>query len=50
MKHSIIRLTMVVKALLRMDDAAPPTAPCMAASGAFPAAFSCRYQFIRIML
>ena len=50
MKHSIIRLTMVVRALLRMDDADPPMAACIAVSGSFPEDFSCRYRFIRMML
>ena len=42
MKHSIIRLTMVVKALLRMEDAPPRMAPSMAVSLSFPRDFSCR--------
>ena len=49
MKQSIRRLTMVVKALLRMDEAESRMALSMALSLSFPRAFSCRYRFIRIM-
>ena len=49
MKQSISRLTIVVKALLRIDAAACETAFSIAATGVRPKAFSCRKRFIRIM-
>ena len=42
MKHSIRRLTMVVKALLRMEADAPSTACSIALTGSRPSFLSCR--------